>query len=51
MLLNGEEVAVKVQHRELQSHVDSDVKMMWLFVDVAKKLFKEFHYDWLVEGF
>lgn len=25
--------------------------MMWAFVGVAKWLFKEFNYQWLVEGF
>ena len=42
---------MKVQHRSLQSEVESDLSMMWKFVDVAKWMFKEFNYEWLVEGF
>ena len=51
ILLNGEEVAVKVQHRELAGQVESDLEMMHMFVKVAKFMFDEFHYQWLVDGF
>lgn len=51
MLLNGEKVAVKIQHRHLAGHVESDLAMLHGFVQAAKWLFKEFNYEWLVDGF
>jgi aarF domain-containing kinase len=48
-LLNGEKVAVKVQHRHLASHVEKDLNMMRKFVDLALWMFPEFSYKWLVE--
>jgi len=39
-LLHGQEVAVKIQHRHLANHVESDLRMMRKFVDIAKWMFK-----------
>lgn len=48
VLLNGEKVAVKVQHRELAGQVEGDLKLMRGFVYLAKKIFDDFQYAWLV---
>jgi predicted unusual protein kinase regulating ubiquinone biosynthesis (AarF/ABC1/UbiB family) len=48
-LLNGEKVAVKVQHRHLATRVEKDLLMMRRFVDIALWLFPDFSYKWLVE--
>lgn len=48
-LLNGEKVAVKIQHRHLAKYVEQDLSMMRKFVDIALWIFPEFSYKWLVE--
>jgi predicted unusual protein kinase regulating ubiquinone biosynthesis (AarF/ABC1/UbiB family) len=50
-LLNGEEVAVKVQHRDLADQVEGDLVLMHGFVWIAKRIFTDFQYAWLVEEF
>ena len=51
VLLNGEEVAVKVQHSDLANQVEGDLALMHWFVWGAKKMFDDFRYEWLVEEF
>jgi predicted unusual protein kinase regulating ubiquinone biosynthesis (AarF/ABC1/UbiB family) len=48
VLLNGEKVAVKVQHRHLAQRVEKDLLLMRKFVEIAVWLFPEFSYNWLV---
>ena len=50
-LLGGADVAVKVQHRELAGQIEGDLRMMHCFSDLAKMVFDDFAYEWLVEGF
>lgn len=47
----GEEVAVKVQHAGLAENVDMDLKLMRGCVSIAKMLFDDFKYGWLIEEF
>ncbi|PJF18354.1 hypothetical protein PSACC_01836 [Paramicrosporidium saccamoebae] len=45
----GEEVAVKVQHRRLQSHMDSDMFVIATAVKVVRRIFPEFDLNWVAE--
>ncbi|XP_028409857.1 uncharacterized aarF domain-containing protein kinase 1-like isoform X2 [Dendronephthya gigantea] len=49
ILKNGQTVAVKVQHKNIQDHAASDVKTMEFLVNVVKQIFSEFQFTWLVE--
>lgn len=46
---NGQEVAVKVQHRRVKAHSFVDTETMEVLVNVAALLFPEFKLLWLVE--
>lgn len=49
-LRNGQgEVAIKVQHRALRSHMDTDMFVVSVAVRMVKRLFREFNLDWLVD--
>lgn len=50
-LITGEEVAVKIQHENLSENVRYDMDLMWLFVRIGKRVFKEFKYEWLIDEF
>ena len=50
-LKTGEEVAVKVQHKNLSENVEYDLSLMKGFVKVAKYFFNDFKYSWLIEEF
>lgn len=48
-LKNGDEVAVKVQHKTVKVHAFQDEKVIEFFVNMASKLFPEFQFQWLVD--
>lgn len=48
-LKSGEKVAVKVQHEWLQEESSIDILVVELFATLAKKLFTDFDYDWMVK--
>lgn len=47
-LKNGEEVAIKVQHRAVKSHSFIDLKTMTVLVKITSWIFPDFKFDWLV---
>ncbi|XP_068729639.1 aarF domain-containing protein kinase 1-like [Montipora capricornis] len=48
-LHDGRIVAVKVQHRDVQSHAAVDMKTLEILYHVVSWLFPEFKFQWLVE--
>lgn len=49
ILHTGETVAVKVQHKRLQSHTDSDMFVISCAVKAVKRIFPEFDFDWIAD--
>ena len=45
---NGEKVAIKVQHKEIQSLIKMDILILEYLITAGKFFFKDFHFDWLV---
>ncbi|KAJ3141538.1 putative aarF domain-containing protein kinase 1 [Geranomyces variabilis] len=48
-LLTGQEVAVKVQHPVLDAYAPVDIATTASIVKLAKRLFKDFEFEWLAE--
>lgn len=45
----GEQVAVKVQHLQLQAFVDVDMFVIALLVKTVRRVFPEFNFDWIAD--
>ncbi|KAM3131748.1 hypothetical protein pb186bvf_016144 [Paramecium bursaria] len=49
VLMDGREVAVKIQHPWLKEQMEGDIRLIEIFVDVAERIFPGFKYKWLAE--
>lgn len=49
VLLNGDVVAVKVQHRAVRSNSYVDIRTMSALVKITSLVFPDFKFDWLVD--
>jgi len=48
--LDGELVAIKIQHRDISSNAAADIKLLTKLSDVSKVIFgKQFNFQWLVD--
>lgn len=48
-LWSGEEVAVKVQHKQVRMYAAADIESMFFLTRLVRKLFAEFEFMWLAE--